>query len=272
MRTDKINVIYILNLLKDINRNNKSEMEKSVDLILREIERSDNEKMRYKKDIMNIAKLAQGKSIVHISADSLKKLEIVYPTSSVEQQKIIAFFSAYDEKIAFQKERVEALEERKKGLLQKIFSQEIRFEANGGGHYQNWEEKTLADVFRISTETNGNRYGKQDVMSVSDEYGVVNQIKLQGRSFAGDDISKYKAIKTGQIIYTRSPLAAKPFGIIKRVDKESGIVSPLYIVNDVRENNCSLFWYYYFDMPERTNIICSHIVFSALFTPFIIKL
>lgn len=52
VRTDKINVIYILNLLKDLNRNNKSEMEKSVDLILREIERSDNEKMRYKKDIM----------------------------------------------------------------------------------------------------------------------------------------------------------------------------------------------------------------------------
>ena len=52
VRTDKINVVYILNLLKDINRKDKSEMEKSVDLILREIERSDNEKMRYKKDIM----------------------------------------------------------------------------------------------------------------------------------------------------------------------------------------------------------------------------
>lgn len=52
VRTDKINVVYILNLLKDINRNNKSEMEKSIDLILREIERSDNEKMRYKRDIM----------------------------------------------------------------------------------------------------------------------------------------------------------------------------------------------------------------------------
>lgn len=52
IRTDKINVVYILNLLKDINRQNKSEMEKSIDLILREIERSDNEKMRYKKDIM----------------------------------------------------------------------------------------------------------------------------------------------------------------------------------------------------------------------------
>lgn len=52
VRTDKINVVYILNLLKDINRENKEEMEKSIDLILREIERSDNEKMRYKQEIM----------------------------------------------------------------------------------------------------------------------------------------------------------------------------------------------------------------------------
>ena len=52
VRTDKINVVYILNLLKDINRQDKAEMAKSVDLILREIERSDNEKMRYKRDIM----------------------------------------------------------------------------------------------------------------------------------------------------------------------------------------------------------------------------
>ncbi len=52
IRTDKINVVYILNLLKDINRSDVDEMKKSIDLILREIERSDNEKMRYKRDIM----------------------------------------------------------------------------------------------------------------------------------------------------------------------------------------------------------------------------
>lgn len=52
VRTDKINVVYILNLLKEINRSNQVEMMKSIDLILREIERSDNEKMRYKRDIM----------------------------------------------------------------------------------------------------------------------------------------------------------------------------------------------------------------------------
>lgn len=52
VRTDKINVVYILNLLKEINREDTAEMLKSIDLILREIERSDNEKMRYKRDIM----------------------------------------------------------------------------------------------------------------------------------------------------------------------------------------------------------------------------
>ena len=52
IRTDKINVVYILNLLKDVNRKNPDEMRRSVDLILREIERSDNETLRYKRDIM----------------------------------------------------------------------------------------------------------------------------------------------------------------------------------------------------------------------------
>lgn len=52
VRTDKINVVYILNLLKDVNRADPQKMQESIDLILREIERSDNEKLRYKKDIM----------------------------------------------------------------------------------------------------------------------------------------------------------------------------------------------------------------------------
>ena len=52
VRTDKINVVYVLNLLKEINRNDQAEMQKSIDLILREIDRSDNEKLRYKTAIM----------------------------------------------------------------------------------------------------------------------------------------------------------------------------------------------------------------------------
>lgn len=170
-----------------------------------------------------------------------------------EQQKIAEFLSTVDTVIEKQKETVSAWGERKKGVMQKLFSQEVRFKADDGSEFPDWEEKKLGDVFEISSETNGNKYDKQQVMSVSDEYGVVNQIELQGRSFAGNDISKYKIVKTGQIVYTRSPLATKPYGIIKLVGDETGIVSPLYIVNTVCDNNSPLFWYYYFDTPERTN-------------------
>ena len=54
VRTDRINVVYILNLLKQVSKGEKSEKEKAVDLdlILREIERSDNEGLRAKKEIM----------------------------------------------------------------------------------------------------------------------------------------------------------------------------------------------------------------------------
>lgn len=52
VRTDKINVVYILNLLKDINRKDPQKKAEAIDLILREIERSDNEKLRYKQEIM----------------------------------------------------------------------------------------------------------------------------------------------------------------------------------------------------------------------------
>lgn len=54
VRTDRINVVYILNLLKNAAKSNKSDEEKEndLDLILREIERSDNESLRAKKDVM----------------------------------------------------------------------------------------------------------------------------------------------------------------------------------------------------------------------------
>lgn len=178
---------------------------------------------------------------------------VVKLPSLPEQQKIADFLSTIDTVIEKQKATVEAWEERKKGVMQKLFSQEVRFKADDGSEFPDWEEKKLGDVFEISSETNGNKYDKQQVMSVSDEYGVVNQIKLQGRSFAGNDISKYKIVKKGQIVYTRSPLATKPYGIIKMVGDETGIVSPLYIVNTVCDGNAPLFWYYNFDMPERTN-------------------
>lgn len=66
-----------------------------------------------------------------------------------EQQKIADFLSKMDEKISNQEAVVSDYEELKKGLMQKIFSQEIRFKADDGSEYPEWEEKTFGDVFEI---------------------------------------------------------------------------------------------------------------------------
>ena len=63
-----------------------------------------------------------------------------------EQQKIAEFLSTIDTVIAKQKETVSAWEERKKGMMQKLFSQEVRFKADDGSDFPEWEEKKLGDV------------------------------------------------------------------------------------------------------------------------------
>lgn len=63
-----------------------------------------------------------------------------------EQQKIAEFLSTIDTVIAKQKETVSAWEERKKGVMQKLFSQEVRFKADDGSEFPEWEEKKLGDI------------------------------------------------------------------------------------------------------------------------------
>jgi type I restriction enzyme S subunit len=96
-------------------------------------------------------------------------------------------------------------------------------------------------------------YGKADVLSVSDDFGVVNQIELLGRSFAGKSVANYRVLKHGDIVYTKSPLKIKPFGIIKVNYGKTGIVSTLYAVYTPKEGISTSFINYYFAPSHRMN-------------------
>ena len=111
---------------------------------------------------------------------------------------------------------------------------QIRFK----GFTDDWEERKLGDVISISSEKNGNQFSRADVLSVSREAGVVNQIEYQGRSFAGASIANYRVVHKGDLIYTKSPLKGAPNGIFKTSEAE-GIVSPLYAVYQSREANAA---------------------------------
>lgn len=97
---------------------------------------------------------------------------------------------------------------------------------------EDWGEPCpLYSVLTESKERNENlEYDKDDVLSVSGDYGVVNQINLLGRSYAGESVAPYHIVYTGDIVYTKSPLKDNPHGIIKLNKGNSGIVSTLYAV------------------------------------------
>ena len=87
------------------------------------------------------------------------------------------------------------------------------------------------EYLEVSKEKNKDEaFGKEDVLSVSGEQGVVNQITLLGRSYAGESVTPYHVVETGDVVYTKSPLKENPYGIIKQNRGTAGIVSTLYAV------------------------------------------
>lgn len=98
------------------------------------------------------------------------------------------------------------------------------------------------------------KYGKDKVLSVSGEFGIVNQVKHLGRSYAGESVHNYHVVDVGDVVYTKSPLKANPYGIIKVNKGESGIVSTLYAVYKVKgESADGSFLDYYFSLDENVN-------------------
>ena len=100
-----------------------------------------NNKLKYQ-----IASLAQGASVVHLYENHLKKLKVLFPSLN-EQQKIADFLSSVDKKISIIEEKLDLFKDYKKGIMQKIFKQELRFKDSNGNDYPEWEEKRLGDVF-----------------------------------------------------------------------------------------------------------------------------
>jgi len=103
--------------------------------------------------------------------------------------------------------------------------------------------------------------GKCEVHSVSVSKGVVNQVEYLGRSFAASDTSKYNLAKPGDIIYTKSPTGAFPYGIVKQnKNSYNVIVSPLYAVYTPINKYVGYIIDSYFENPVNTNNYLSSLV------------
>ena len=81
-----------------------------------------------------------------INKNEIGKIKINYPKKQ-EQQKIGQFFSKLDRQIELEEQKLELLQQQKKGYMQKIFSQELRFKDENGNDYPEWEERRFAVKF-----------------------------------------------------------------------------------------------------------------------------
>ncbi len=95
-----------------------------------------------------ISKNLQGTSIKGITKNELLNTELLMPIDIAEQQKIGEFFSKLDRQIELEEEKLELLEQQKKGYMQKIFSQELGFKDENGNEYPIWESYKLGNLYK----------------------------------------------------------------------------------------------------------------------------
>ena len=107
--------------------------------------------------ISKIENRISGSEPPNLSPSEISSLKIFLP-EALEQQKIASFLNNIEEKLKQLTKKKELLEDYKKGIMQKIFSQEIRFKDNNGNNYPNWEEKELANVFDVVSGKSKSKY------------------------------------------------------------------------------------------------------------------
>lgn len=101
--------------------------------------------------ILTLSKFnTEGGTIQRLYNNILKSTKFKHPIIE-EQTKIASFLTAVDDKLQALKKKKELLEQYKKGMMQQLFSQEIRFKKDDGTNYPDWEEKRLGDISTIST-------------------------------------------------------------------------------------------------------------------------
>lgn len=99
----------------------------------------------------NVTWTTENTTIARLYNDNLKNISIAVP-SLPEQQKIASFFTVLDDKITKLTKKKELLEQYKKGVMQKIFNQELRFKDDNGFDFSKWEVKKLGELTSLITK------------------------------------------------------------------------------------------------------------------------
>ena len=170
-----------------------------------------------------------GTTVESVDFGKIKDM-LLYMPSTVEQQQIGDFFAKLDSLITLHQRKYDKLVILKKSMLEKMFPKdgesvpEIRF----AGFTDPWEQRKLEDIANRVTRKNE---GESDLpLTISSQYGLVDQRTFFNNQVASKDMSGYYLLRKGEFAYNKSTSGDSPWGAVKRLVRyEKGCVSPLYI-------------------------------------------
>lgn len=170
-----------------------------------------------------ITQLSGGSTRFNIGQDSLNKVSAYLPLKE-EQTKIASFLSAVDEKISQLTQKHELLSQYKQGMMQKLFSQQIRFKADDGSEFGEWEVIQANQIFE--NYSNKNHDGTLTILAATQDKGVVprDEIDIDIKSSDASVLS-YKIIEKGNFVIS---LRSFQGGI--EYSNYHGICSPAYTI------------------------------------------
>lgn len=177
----------------------------------------------------DIAKKAQGKSIVHLHNSDLKEVLVSIPSYD-EQLHIVKLLTKIDEMIETQSKIIEEYVILKNSLIHRFFTM----------------DNPKVKLSTILTEINIKNKNKQidTVLSVSNKLGFIKQSEqFEDREVASDDTSNYKIVNKGDYAY--NPARINVGSIARLINYDKGIISPMYSCFKINEKKIT---YTYFDM------------------------
>lgn len=177
---------------------------------------------------------AQGTKQQNLSQDVVATIPICCPPLP-EQQKIAAILSTQDKVIELKEKLLAQKQQQKKYLMQQLLTGKKRLPGFGG----EWKTIHLNEI-SCRNETK-NTVGNNNVLTISAQYGLINQTEFFDKVIASDDKSNYYLLSKDEFAYNRSYSKGYPYGTIKRLKRYvQGVVSPLYICFAVNKKLASL--------------------------------
>ena len=162
----------------------------------------------------DIAKVAQGVSVVHLYGEHLKNIKTINPSLN-EQKKIANLLSLLDERISTQTKIIEDLKKLKSAIIEIEYSSKTKTSSHIGD-------------FIVQTSKRNKDNAIRTVLSVSNRQGFIQQSEqFENRCVASDDTSNYKIVERNDFAF--NPARINVGSIARLITFEKGIVSPMYI-------------------------------------------